>query len=132
MARGETQLYDPLFRKLERAIDPSVGKRIDGIEQGVRHVVVVGSQLRLNTRHGEEASHTNVQPLLDRKIQVNVFEDRIESILAIEFEELLAKIVFGCREPIVRAVEGGKVIAEIEVILLHRIGQTLHVNNSLV
>src|SRR4030081_716854 len=98
----------------------------------MRHVVVVGSKLSFDSGNREEAPYADIQPFLNREIKVHVFKDRIESILAIELEKLLAEIVLGRGEPIVRAVEGCEVIAEIKVILLHRVGQTLDVNNSLV
>ena len=132
MAGGETQLHDPLLCKLERANDPRVSKRVNCVEQRVRHVVVVRGQLRLNARNGQKASYADIQSLLNGEIQIHIFKDRIKSILPIELEKLLAEIAFGCRKAIVNAVERGEVIAIVEVLILHRVGQTLDVNDSLI
>jgi hypothetical protein len=84
MPAGQAELNDPLLAQLERGVDPCIGEGINGVEQRVRHVVVVRRQLRFDPGNREESADSDVQAVLDRKVEVNILEDRIEPILAVK------------------------------------------------
>src|ERR1700760_4326771 len=132
MAWRESKLHDPLLVELERGDDSGLGKGIDRVEQRVRHVVVVRRELRLNAGHRKKATDADVQAGLDREIQVEIFEHRVKAVAAIEEEQLLTEVSLRCGEAVVVAVKRGEVIAPVEVAVLHRVRQTLEVNNRLI
>jgi hypothetical protein len=60
MPAWQAELNDPLLARLERGVDPCIGERIDGVEQRVRHVVVVRRQLRFDPGNREESADSDV------------------------------------------------------------------------
>ena len=96
------------------------------------HVVVVGSELGLDTGDGEETAHADVEALQDREVKVDVFEDRVEAVATVNKQQLLAEVALGGGEAVVVSVEAGEVEAEVEVRVLHGVREALDVDDGLV
>ena len=133
MAGGNPELHQPLIVQLNRRYQTCVGKRVNRIEQRMAEDVVVRRQLRLDPRHGDEAAYPQIHALRNvRGVDIDIFQGRIKAVLTMIVQQLAAQVALRDREAIVRAVEGGKVVAPVDMIALCGIGQPLGVKNNLV
>ena len=105
VTRGHAELYHPLLVELERAVDAGVGKWIDGVEQRVGHVVVVRRKLGFDSRNGKETARANVKAVLNREVEVDVLQHGIESVAAVEQEQLLGEVALGGGEAVIVSKE---------------------------
>jgi len=76
---SEVGLDHPLLIQLEAGIDSGVGEGIDGVEQRVRHIVIVRRQLRFDSRNREEPANSNVEAIFDREVEVEILQNGIEA-----------------------------------------------------
>jgi hypothetical protein len=70
------------------------------VEQRVRHVVIVRRQLRFDSWNREEPANSNVEAIFDREVEVEILQNRIEAVLFVGLQELLAEVALRGREAI--------------------------------
>jgi hypothetical protein len=126
-------LDQPCVREFDGCHETRVGEGIDGVEQRVGEDVVIGRELRLNTRHRDETSNAEIHALGDmRKVDVNVFECRVESIFAMAVDELRDEIAFVDCKAVISPIKGSEMEANVCVLLLYRVREALEVEHHLI
>ena len=95
--------------------------------------VVIRRKLCLNRGYGDEAAGPDIHPLGNMgDIDVDIFKDRVETVLTVVHQQLAAEIPFVGGESVVGSVKRGQMVADIHMLRLHRVGQAFHVNNKLI
>ena len=123
VAGRNSKLHEPPISKFKRRHQTCVGKWVDRVKQRVAEDVVVRRQLCLDPRHGDEAAYSQIHTLNNlRDVDIDVFEGGIKTVLAMIVQQLAAQVSLRNCEAIVRAVEGGKVVAPVDMIALNGIG----------
>ena len=132
VATRHSELYDPLRVQFQRGVDARVGERIDGVEQRVGHVVIVRRQLCFDSWNREEAANSNVEAIFNRKVEVEILQNRIEAVLFVGLQELLAEVALRGRESIVDTIETRHMVSPVEMAGLHCVGEAFDVYDRLI
>ena len=98
----------------------------------MRHVVVVRRKLCFDAGDREEAADANIEAFFYWEIKIQVFENRIEAILTVKQQQLLAEVTFRRREAVVDSIEPGEMKSPVEVRVLHRVGQAFDIDDGLI
>ena len=94
---------------------------------------IVGRELRLDVRQRDEATETQQQAFShERSVDLAVHHREVVAVDQVVVEQLIARETIGGGVAVVLAVHRGKSEAPVDVILLHRIGQPLDVDDGLI
>ena len=126
------KLDHPLLVQLEAGDCSGVSEGIDSVEKRVRHVVIVRRQLCFDSRDREEPANSNVEAIFDREVEVEILQNRIEAVLFVGLQELLAEVALRGREAIVDTVESRHVVSPVEMGVLHCVGEAFDIYDRLV
>ena len=88
--------------------------------------------MRFDPRNREEPAKSDVKAIFDRKVEIEVLQNWVKTILFIRQQELLAEIALRSREAIVDAVESGHMVSPVEVGVLYGVGEALDVYDCLI
>ena len=85
-----------------------------------------------DSRNREEPANPNVEAIFNREVEVEILQNRIEAVLFVGLQELLAEVALRGREAIVDTVESRHMVSPVEMAGLHCVGEAFDAYDRLI